>query len=57
VQGVVEKWLFSSYSRSFGYGFQTVRIRFKDKHRFYFDLRILLPIEIQLLYVKNLKKA
>jgi hypothetical protein len=27
VQGVGEYWLFSSYSRSFGYGFQAVGIR------------------------------
>jgi hypothetical protein len=29
VQGVGEKWLFSSTSRSFGYGYEVVRIRVK----------------------------
>jgi hypothetical protein len=29
VKGVGEKWLFSATSRSFGYGYEAVRIRVK----------------------------
>jgi hypothetical protein len=32
VHGVGEKWIFSSSSRSFGYGYEAVRIRFKAKY-------------------------
>jgi hypothetical protein len=31
VQGVGDKWIFSSASRSFGYGYEAVRIRVKNK--------------------------